>query len=101
MKKLSARELRERARDAAACANMLNTDDADDITDCLIDDVIEWLCKNPRVPQFSRSEWDLQLADLRNEFAFGLGGMIAELDTPFDVTERVLEAIGIAGSETK
>jgi hypothetical protein len=80
IKKLSARELRERARDAAACADMLNTDDADDIADWLIDDVIEWLCKNSRVPQFSRSKWDLQLADLRNEFAFGLGGMIAELE---------------------
>lgn len=80
MKKLSARELRERARDAAACADMLNTDDADDIADWLIDDVIEWLCKNPRVPKFSCSEWDSQLADLRNEFAFGLGGMIAELE---------------------
>jgi hypothetical protein len=88
-----ARALSTKQLHAPTCSTQ---NDADEIADWLMDDVIEWLRKNPRMPRLSRSEWELQIADLRNEFAFGLEGMIAELDTPFDVTERVLEALGIS-----
>jgi hypothetical protein len=89
-----AKKLRNLAFDAVMWANTLDERDAGYIADHVIDHLIIRLRNDQRVPKLSRFEWELELGD-RNALERELHELAAGYETPFDIAERVLEALGI------